>query len=59
MRLSRSTIHSILRDLEEEKLLNRRVDAGRPIQVYYSLNEKGSEMAHTFTKLKMIYKCKR
>jgi len=34
-----------LKELEKEELINRRVVTTKPIQTYYSLTEKGKEVA--------------
>ena len=40
---SRGTLSLNLRELEEEKLIKRRVAVTKPIQTFYSLTEKGKE----------------
>jgi len=49
---SRGTLSLNLKDLEEEKLIQRRVVASKPIQAYYSLTEKGKEIAKRMNEIK-------
>ncbi len=53
-RLSRSTINAVIRDLQENKLISRRIGAGKPIEVYYSLTAKGRDALASFRKLKSL-----
>ena len=38
---SRGTLSLNLKDLDEDKLIERKIVATKPIQAYYSLTEKG------------------
>jgi len=49
---SRGTLSLNLRDLEEEKLIQRRIVASKPVQAYYSLTEKGKEIAKRMNEIK-------
>ena len=49
---SRGTLSLNLKDLEEEKLIQRRIVTSRPIQAYYSLTEKGKEIAKRMNEIK-------
>lgn len=50
----RSTLSYILIELLEEGLINRTVINSRPIQVKYSLTERGRQVAECFIKLRNI-----
>ena len=54
VKLSRSTINAVIRNLEERKLVARRISTTKPIQVYYSLTQKGKEVLSDFEKLRSI-----
>lgn len=43
-----------LKELEDEKLIQRRVKATRPIQSHYSLTEKGVEIAKRLDEIRNI-----
>ena len=49
---SRGTLSLNLRELDKEGLIQRRVMTTKPIQAYYSLTDKGKEIATHFTKIK-------
>jgi len=49
---SRGTLSLNLKELDEEGLIQRRVVATKPIQAYYSLTDKGKEIATHFDKIK-------
>jgi len=49
---SRGTLSLNLKDLEEEKLIQRRIVASKPIQAYYSLTDKGREIAKRLNEMK-------
>ena len=51
---SRGTLSLNLKDLEEEKLIQRRIVTSKPIQAYYSLTEKGKEVAKRFNEMKRL-----
>ena len=51
---SRGTLSVNLKELEEETLIQRRVVASRPIESYYSLSEKGHEVAKRFDEIKRL-----
>jgi len=53
---SRGTLSTNLKELEKERLIQRRVIATKPIESYYSLSEKGQEVAKRFNEIqKLIY----
>ncbi len=54
IKLSRSTINAVIHDLEERKLIARRISPAKPIQVYYSLTTKGKEVVANFEKLRSL-----
>ena len=49
--VSRQTFAEILRTLEEEGLVNRRVTDDRPPRVNYSLSEKGRKVSSILSSL--------
>jgi len=49
---SRGTLSVNLKDLEEEKLIQRRVVTSKPIQAYYSLTDRGREIAKRLGEMK-------
>ena len=49
---SRGTLSLNLKDLEEEKLIQRRVVTSKPIQAYYSLTDRGREIAKRLGEMK-------
>ena len=49
---SRGTLSLNLKDLEEEKLMQRRVVTSKPIQAYYSLTDRGRETAKRLSEMK-------
>lgn len=49
---SRGTLSLNLRELDKEGLIQRRVMTTKPIQAYYSLTDKGKEIATHFEKIK-------
>jgi len=51
---SRGTLSLSLSDLEEEKLIQRRIVASKPIQAYYSLTQKGKEIAKLMNEMKRL-----
>lgn len=48
---SRGTLSFSIKDLEAEGLIKRRLVDAKPIQAYYSLTEKGQEVAEAFSKI--------
>ena len=48
---SRGTLSDNLKGLEEEGLIQRKVVPSRPIESYYSLSEKGQEVAKRFNEV--------
>ena len=48
---SRGTLSLALKELEEEKLVSRRVVTARPIQSFYALSEKGKRVAELFEEI--------
>ena len=51
---SRGTLSSNLKELEKEELVKRRVVTTKPIQSYYSLTEKGQEIARRLSEIKNV-----
>lgn len=51
---SRGTLSSNLKELDEEKMIQRRIVATKPIHAYYSLTERGREIAKRFSEIKGI-----
>lgn len=49
---SRGTLSLSLKELGEEGLIQRRVVTTKPIQTYYSLTEKGKEIANHIKTIK-------
>ena len=49
--VSRQTFANLLKRLEKEGIINRRVIENRPPRVEYSLTKKGKEIANILTKL--------
>jgi len=49
---SRGTLSLNLKELDEEGLIQRRVVTTKPIQAYYSLTDKGREIATYLDKIK-------
>ena len=49
---SRGTLSLGLKELDEEGLIQRRVVTTKPIQTYYSLTDKGKEIAIHFERIK-------
>ena len=49
---NRGTLSLSLKELDEEGLIQRRVVTTKPIQTYYSLTDKGKEIATHFDKIK-------
>jgi len=49
---SRGTLSLNLKELEAEGLVHRRVVTTKPIQAYYSLTDKGGQIATHFEKIK-------
>ena len=49
---SRGTLSLNLKELDAEGLIQRRIVTTKPIQAYYSLTEKGTEIATHFDKIK-------
>lgn len=50
--LSDRLLSQRLRELEDEGLVEREVEAGAPVRVTYSLTEKGAELRPAITELK-------
>jgi DNA-binding HxlR family transcriptional regulator len=48
-RASRGTLSLNIRELEEEELIERRFVTTKPIQAYYSLTNRGKEIASHFS----------
>ena len=51
---SRGTLSANLKGLEEEKLIQRRIVDSKPIQSYYSLTDRGREIAKRFNEIKKL-----
>ena len=51
---SRGTLSIIVKELEEEKLIQRRVVTTKPIQAHYSLTDRGREIASLLSKIEKI-----
>ena len=51
---SRGTLSLNLKELDEEGLIKRRIIDSKPIQAYYSLSEKGKEIAKRFNEIKRL-----
>jgi len=49
---SRGTLSLNLKELEGEKLIQRRIVASKPIQAYYSLTDKGENTAKRLNEIK-------
>lgn len=49
---SRGALSSNLQALENEGLINRRVETGRPIRSFYDLTGKGKKIANSFQEIK-------
>jgi DNA-binding HxlR family transcriptional regulator len=49
---SRGTLSISLKELDEEGLIQRRIVTSKPIQAYYSLTDKGKEVATHIEKAK-------
>lgn len=49
---SRGTLSLNLKELDEEGLIQRRIVTTKPIQAYYSLTDKGREIATYIEKIK-------
>jgi len=52
---SRGTLSLNLKELEEEGLIQRRVVTTKPIQAYYSLTDKGREVASNFERIERMF----
>jgi len=50
--VSRGTLSLNLKELDAEELIRRRAVTTKPIQSYYSLTDKGMEIAKHFDKIK-------
>ncbi|MEF8880859.1 MAG: helix-turn-helix domain-containing protein [Candidatus Nanohaloarchaea archaeon] len=48
---SSRTLSRILKELQEDNLVNKRVEDGNPIATYYSLTEKGLSLKPVFTEI--------
>jgi DNA-binding HxlR family transcriptional regulator len=48
---SRGTLSLSIRELEEERLIQRRIVTTKPIEAHYSLTNKGMEVAACFNKI--------
>jgi len=55
----RSTLAYVLSELEEEELIKRKVINTKPIQVVYSLTEKGEKIAKHFLEIRNILREKK
>ena len=51
---SRGTLSLNLKELDEEGLIQRRVVITKPIQSYYSLTDKGKEIAEILNRLNKV-----
>lgn len=51
---SRGTLSLNIRELQEERLIQRSIVTTKPIQAYYSLTEKGKEIAFLLRKIEKI-----
>jgi len=51
---SRSTLALTLRDLQEDKLVERRVKVTRPVQTSYTLSDKGKQVAEHLSAIKSL-----
>ena len=51
---SRGTLSLSLKELDKEGLIQRRVVTTKPIQTYYSLTDKGKEIAIHFERIKKM-----
>lgn len=51
---SRSTLALTLRDLQEDQIVERRVEATRPVQTWYSLTSTGKEIAEHLSDIKKL-----
>lgn len=51
---SRGTLSLNLKELDEEGLIKRRIVDSKPIQAYYSLSKKGTEIAKRFNEIKEL-----
>jgi DNA-binding HxlR family transcriptional regulator len=51
---SRGTLSKSLKELEEERLIERRVETAKPIRSYYSLTEKGKKIADRLEEIRRI-----
>jgi DNA-binding HxlR family transcriptional regulator len=51
---SRGTLSANLKGLEKEELIKRKVVTTKPIQSYYSLTEKGQEIARRLIEIKNV-----
>jgi DNA-binding HxlR family transcriptional regulator len=54
VKLSRSTINAGIHELEELRLIARRISQAKPIQVHYSITPKGKEVIGYFEKLRSL-----
>ena len=52
---SRGTLSLNLKELDEEDLIQRRVVTTKPIQAYYSLTDKGREVASHFERIERMF----
>lgn len=50
---SRSTLSMALKELDEDGLIKRRVITSKPIQTYYSLTDKGRQVAELLKEMKL------
>jgi len=53
---SRGTLSLNLKELDEEGLIQRRVVTTKPIQAYYSLTDKGREVASHFERIERMFR---
>lgn len=51
---SRGTLSLNIKEFEEEGLIQRRILTTKPIQAFYSLTEKGAEIASLLRKIKKM-----
>lgn len=52
---SRGTLSVNIKELDEERLIKRRIITTKPIQAHYSLTEKGTEIAILINKIASQY----
>lgn len=53
---SRGTLSTNMNSLEEEELIQRRVETSKPPKSFYSLTNKGEQVARYLYKVKQIFR---